>query len=200
MFAVGHIALGYIIGKILNKASEQNLNIPAIWLLSLLPDIDLLIPGLEHRGPTHSLIVALIIFAPLFIIDARKTAPYLAALAIHSLIGDFITGRGVQLLWPVSSEWMTFRSTMRLGTKFEAYVELTLFVVLIVTLILSKDFKQIFNSDRENGLLFIPLCTIVLPVMFKYPVKIPKILVIPHLILMSIIALSFIVSFAREAL
>jgi membrane-bound metal-dependent hydrolase YbcI (DUF457 family) len=104
MFTVGHIALGYITGKILSKAMEQSQNIPAIWALSLLPDVDFLIPGLQHRGSTHSIIVALLIFTPLLIVRPRKTAPYFAALAAHSIIGDYITDGGVKLFWPVSSD------------------------------------------------------------------------------------------------
>lgn len=191
MFAVGHIALGHIIGKILSKSTRKSQNIPAIWTLSLLPDIDLLIPSLQHRGPTHSIIVAILIIAPLFIIGSRKTAPYIAALATHSMIGDYITNGGVRLFWPLSLEWLVFERAIMLGSAFEAYIELALFAMLIVTLILSRDYNHLFHLERRNTLLFVPLCTIVLPVMFKYPVKVPKILIIPHLFLMSIIVLSF---------
>ena len=197
MFAVGHIALGYIIGKILSKTQEKGQNIQVLWTLSLLPDIDLLIPGLQHRGPTHSLIVALIVFAPLFMIRPRKTAPFFAALATHSLIGDYLTGE-VKLFWPLSSEWLKFENTITMGNLFETGLELALFAILIATLILSRDFNHLFNSDRKNAILFIPLCTIVLPIMFKYPIKVPKTLIIPHLILLGIIALSFTISLIPE--
>jgi len=191
MFAVGHIALGYVTGKIISKATDQSLNIPAIWTVSLLPDIDFFIPGLQHRGLTHSLIIALLIFTPLFIIRHRRTVPYFAALATHSLIGDYITDGGTKLFWPVSSEWVKYERTIMLGSAFETYIELALFTMLIATLILSRDLNRLFNSDRRNSLLFIPLCTVVLPAMFKYPVNIPNALIIPHLILLSMIAISF---------
>ena len=194
MFAVGHIASGYIIGSGLNKAIGESQNLPALWTLSLLPDIDLLIPGLEHRGPTHSIIVALLIFIPLFIIRYRKTVPFFAALATHSLISDYITDGGVKLFWPISSEWVKYENTIMMGTKLETYVELTLFSLLILTLIILKDYNRLLDSDRRNMLFFIPLCTIVLPIMFKYPVEIPDILIIPHLILLSLIAVSFTMS------
>jgi len=194
MFAVGHIASGYIIGRILNKAIGESQNLPALWTLSLLPDIDLLIPGLCHRGPTHSIIVALLIFTPLLIIRSRKTIPLFAALATHSLLSDYITDGGVKLFWPISSEVMKYESTIMMGTKIETYIELTLFSMLILTLIISKDYNSLFDSDRRNMLFFIPLCTIILPIMFKYPVEIPEILIIPHLILLSMIAVSFTMS------
>lgn len=195
MFAVGHITLGYIIGKILSKATEQNLNIPALWTVSLLPDIDFIFPGLQHRGPTHSILVALLILAPFFIIGSRKTIPYFTALATHSIIGDLITDGGVQLFWPLSSEWMEFKIVIKMGSTLETYIELGLFMMLIITLIFSKDIKKLFNPDRKNIILFIPLCTIVLPALFRYPIKIPRTLIIPHFILLTIIAVSFLMSF-----
>jgi len=191
MFAVGHIALGYIIGRVLNRATGESQNLPALWTMSLLPDIDLLIPGLEHRGPTHSIIIALLIFIPLLVMMPKKTAPLFAALATHSLIGDYITNGGVKLLWPISTEVMKYESTIIMGTKLETYLELAMFTMLILTLIISKDYKSLFDSDRRNILFLIPLSTIVLPIMFKYPVVIPEILIIPHLALLSLIAVSF---------
>ena len=141
MLVLGHIALGYITGKIVSKATDQSINIPVIWILSLLPDIDLLIPGLRHRGPTHSMIVALIIFTPLFIIASWKAAPYFAALASHSLIGDYFTG-GAQAFWPLSLEWFGYERAMRMGSPFELYTEFVLFAVMVAILILSRVLRE----------------------------------------------------------
>jgi membrane-bound metal-dependent hydrolase YbcI (DUF457 family) len=141
MLILGHIALGYITGKIISKATDQSINIPVIWILSLLPDIDLLIPGLRHRGPTHSIIVALIIFTPLFIIASWKAAPYFAALVSHSLIGDYFTG-GAQMFWPLSSEWLEYERSMRMGSALELSIALALFTVMIAILILSREPRE----------------------------------------------------------
>lgn len=199
MFAVGHIAIGYIIGRILTKATGETQNLPALWTMSLLPDIDLLIPGLCHRGPTHSIIIALLIFIPLLITMPRKTAPLFAALAAHSLIGDYITDGGAKLLWPISTEVFKYGSTIMMGTSLETYIELAAFSILILALIISRDYKHLFDSDRRNMLFLIPLTTIILPIMFKYPVVIPDILIIPHLVLLSLIAVSFIMSIITTA-
>lgn len=141
MLLLGHIALGYITGKIVSKATDQSINIPVIWILSLLPDIDSLIPGLQHRGPTHSIIVALIIFTPIFIIASRKAAPYFAALASHSLIGDYLTGK-TQLFWPLSLEWLEYERSMRMGSTLELSIEFALFAVMIAILILSRVLRE----------------------------------------------------------
>jgi hypothetical protein len=107
------------------------------------------------------------------------------------MIGDYITDRGVKMFWPVSSEWVKYMSTIMMGSTLEISIELTLFILLIVTLILTRDYEHFFNTDWRNALLFIPLCTIVLPAMFKYSINIPKALILPNFILLSIIILSF---------
>jgi len=61
----------------------------------------LVIPGL-HRGPTHSIISALIVFVPFFIVYRKKAVPYFIALISHSLIADFLIGGQIMLFWPLS--------------------------------------------------------------------------------------------------
>ena len=73
MFAVGHMALSYIVGKLSAKPLGVNLNIPLVLTLSVLPDIDLLIPMLEHGGPAHSIVLYSIIALPMILIWRRKT-------------------------------------------------------------------------------------------------------------------------------
>ncbi len=51
MYAVGHFALGYLTGKVAAKSLDVKINLPLLFLASVFPDIDILIPGLVHRGP-----------------------------------------------------------------------------------------------------------------------------------------------------
>ena len=83
MFAVGHMALAYLLGKGSSKALHTKINIPILLVLSILPDSDIIydfLTGAEiHRGPTHSIIFAAIVFIPIFI-HYRKTAiPYFSS-------------------------------------------------------------------------------------------------------------------------
>lgn len=188
MYAVGHIALGYLVGRAFNRG--KTINIPLIWTLSLLPDIDLLIPSLPHRGPTHSLIVPLIVFVPIFLAYKWKAVPYIAALATHTIVGDMFTKGGVQILWPFSMRWVSHGLAMCMASTLENYVEIALFLVLIFTIALSKDYYQLFNTNMENVILFIPLCTIVLPAMFRFPLVVPNLLILPHVILMGVVLIS----------
>jgi membrane-bound metal-dependent hydrolase YbcI (DUF457 family) len=149
MYAVGHITLGYLMWKLIDR--EGSLNLPAICLLSILPDVDLLIRGLRHRGPTHSLIAAFIVFVPLLIIKKREMLAYLVVLLSHSAIGDYFIGGGVQLLWPVSQQWMKFPLAIGIKNPLEPALELLLFVISVVVLVISRDYEQLFNVREDGG-------------------------------------------------
>lgn len=79
MFAVGHMAIAYLLGKCSSKKLRFNLNIPILLVLSILPDVDIIYDFLTgsqiHRGPTHSIVVATIAFIPIFIIYQKKQFP-----------------------------------------------------------------------------------------------------------------------------
>ena len=68
MFAVGHMAIAYLLGKGSSKALRIKLNIPILLVLSILPDVDIIYDFLTgsdlHRGPTHSIVVAINRFCP----------------------------------------------------------------------------------------------------------------------------------------
>jgi len=98
MYAVGHFALGYLTGKLAAKSLDVNINLPLLFLASVFPDIDILIPGLEHRGPLHSVILFCLIFLPIFAIYKKRAAPYFVAVIQHIIIGDYLIGGDLQLL------------------------------------------------------------------------------------------------------
>jgi hypothetical protein len=198
MFAVGHTAISYLIGKILGRKTHQVSSIAMLWIFALLPDVDLLFsPVLEHRGPTHSLILATIIFAPIFLVSFKKAVPYYAALVSHSLIGDYFTDGGVAMFWPILPDFIRSGTFLAMGASFEVHLELALFLTMFLSLIVSRDFHILFDSGKMNNLLFIPLATVVLPIMFKFPMVVPPLLFIPHIILMGIMIVSFSISFIR---
>jgi len=175
-FAVGHIAFGYITSKTSAKLLKTNLNLPLILTLSVLPDIDLfLFKFTQHRGPTHSIITALIIFIPLFIIYRKKAIPYFIALAQHSLIGDYIGGGDVQLLWPITHTGYGAGLDMRSLTSVS--IELAMFLIAITIMFLQKDIHTLFQPRKSNLLLIIPATTLlqaILPTAVPLPLKLPS--------------------------
>lgn len=86
--------------------------------LSRLPDYDLRVPGIKHRGITHTLLFLFVVAAILGGLgylagDTLGTTPVETAVvgvivgvvAVGShLFADWLTPSGVPLLWPLSSE------------------------------------------------------------------------------------------------
>lgn len=198
MYSLGHIALGYIFGKISSKVLETELNIPVLWTITVLPDIDILIPGLPHRGPTHSLFVAMILFIPAIVIAGMRAIPYAVSFITHSVLGDTLTG-GCALLWPFSWRFVRFTRirSLEVGTVSESYIELALFLILLSILMYSKDGSHFFRGTLQNGLLIIPIVSTFIPLIYKYPIPAPKMLNIPSVVLLVFLTSSFVFSTAK---
>ena len=200
MFAVGHMALAYLVGKGSGKPLRVKVNVPLLLVFSILPDIDLIfqtILGTElHRGITHSLLFAVVLFLPIFLIYRKKAVPYFLALLSHSLIGDFFIGGNVQLLWPLQTGFGFHISIFSLADEVS---ELALFGVATVLLIITRDFRIFLRADKTNLFLLIPTATVLLPPLIGYPLDQPLIesspaLAIAHLFYLVL----FVVAIALE--
>ena len=104
-----------------------------VLYLAMLPDVDHRLPGVPHRGPTHSLLFAGVVGAafagaaslvePVFSVAASLAEPVFSvavpggvsmvafgfllgfgAVVAH-LLGDVITPAGVNFLWPYPKTW-----------------------------------------------------------------------------------------------
>lgn len=94
-----------------------------LWL-SMLPDVDHRVPGLPHRGPTHSLLFAALV-GGVFAAVGQYLGETLGLIAdfgtwsvglgvfgfflgsvtvVAHLLGDVITPMGVNFLWPLSGK------------------------------------------------------------------------------------------------
>ena len=178
MFAVGHMAIAYLLGKGSAKSLHINFNIPLLLVLSILPDIDIIYDFLTgaqiHRGPTHSVVVALIAFIPVFIIYRKKAIPYFLALISHSLIADFFIGGQLQLLWPFSSTEFGWHETLggyyiSIFYDVNLAAELILFAIAMAVLYKSGDWKVFLSNQKSNLILIIPILTVLLPTTIGYP-------------------------------
>ncbi|WNZ29222.1 MAG: metal-dependent hydrolase [Candidatus Bathyarchaeota archaeon] len=191
MFAVGHFALGYLTGKLSSKFLNVHVSLPLLFLVSVFPDVDILFPFLEHRGPLHSVLFWCLIFVPLFWLYRKRAAPYFVALLQHSLIGDYLTG-GSQLLWPFSLKSygldIGIRSTFNLG------LEWVLFIASVVVMFKAKDLKMLLKPDSTNFVLLIPLMTVLLPMIVSFPLYISMALLVPHLFFICLFGISLYVA------
>jgi hypothetical protein len=179
MYAVGHFALGYLTGKLTAKSLDVNINLPLLSLASVLPDIDILIPGLVHRGPLHSAVLFSLIFLPIFAIYKKRTAPYFIALIQHIIIGDFIIGGNLQLLWPLTTN--TYGFQIGIASLINIIFEWSLFLISMTFMIKTKDILFLFKPHPSNLILAIPLLTVLLPTIISFPIYVPLGLLIPHI-------------------
>jgi len=188
-FAVGHMALGYLTSKASSKALGVRINIPLIFLGSMLPDVDLLL-GLQHRGPTHSLIVYAAIFVPVFFLLGKRVVPFFVSLAQHSLLGDLLTGGGVQLLWPVTSR--QYGMPVQITSGLSITLEWVVFLASLALLWKTRDVSSLFQHHSYNLLLTVPLVALILPAFMSFPLTVPAVLIVPHLVFLAILAFSVI--------
>jgi membrane-bound metal-dependent hydrolase YbcI (DUF457 family) len=196
-FAVGHFALGYLVSKASAKLLKTDLNLPLILSLSVIPDADIVVnilagtQVLAHRGPTHSIIAALVLFTPFLVTYKKEAVPYLVALVQHSLVGDYIAGGGVQLLWPLAFQGyglrVDIRSTPNMATEW------VLFLVAMTIMLQTKDMAKLFKPSKTSLILAIPMFTVLLPTFLSFPLYVPLWLIPPHLIYTALFSAGIII-------
>ena len=194
MFAVGHFALGYLFGKASSKLAHVKVNLPLLLAASVLPDVDLLLRFLMHRGPTHSILTITILMIPFFVVYRKQAIPYYAALLSHILIGDFFTG-GIELFWPLSQHWFGALN-FQVNSLPIAATELTLFLLTLPLMYKLGDLKTLLKPNNKNWALIIPLGAILGPLLSLgrgQESALPALLVIPSLFYVFLFAYSIFV-------
>lgn len=166
------------------------MNIPLLFVFSIIPDIDLLIPGITHRGPTHSIIFILLFF-PVFIFYKKDALPYLISMGTHSVIGDYLTDEGIQLFWPVTTKWYGIGIPSNGPTNI--FMEWSLFIIFLTAIYWIQDLCILLRESRSNLLLLIPILTVLLPTVFSFPLHVPLELLFPHLVYLSLFSIAVIV-------
>jgi membrane-bound metal-dependent hydrolase YbcI (DUF457 family) len=187
MFAVGHFALGYLTAKIASKPLTVNINLPLVFLASVLPDIDLLIPQLMHRGPVHSILFYIVLFFPIILFYRKKALPYFIAVIQHLIIGDYLTG-GTQLLWPLSNAMYSLNLGIASFTNIT--LEWSFFLISTAIMFKTEDMLSLFKHHPTNLILSIPVLTILLPTVLSFPIYVPLVMVIPHLVYLALFGFS----------
>ena len=202
------MSIAYLLGKGSSKPLRYKPNIPLLLVLSIIPDVDIFFDFLTgsqlHRGPTHSVIVAIIAFIPFFIIYRKKAIPYFLALISHPLIGDFFIGGRIELLWPFSNSQFGLHELggpyISIYMPIDGLIEVILFIVAMVLLVRSSDLKVFFTAHKSNLLLIIPLLTVLLPSTIGYPFSeslflFSPILAVAHVILVVLFTIAVLKTF-----
>jgi hypothetical protein len=188
------MAFGYLSSRTSSGLLKTKLNIPLALTLAIIPDADLLfqgIPFIQHRGATHSIISALIVFAPFFAIYRKQAVPYFMALVQHGLVGDYIAGGRVQLLWPVTH--MYFGTSLDIRNLTNQTLEWTMFLAAIILMFKMKDYKAFFKPQASSLLLIIPAVTVLLPPFLSTPMEVPLLLIPPHIFYLVMFAAAILI-------
>ena len=178
-------------GKASAKITKTKLNIPIALTLSVIPDIDILIPFLQHRGPAHSIITLFMVFIPIFAIYRKKAIPYFLALIQHPLIGDYIAGGQLQLLWPIATQYYG----MEIGIKSQTNItiEWLIFLASMIVMLKTKDIMAFFQPHNSSLILSIPTFTVLLPTFLAFPLEVPPILILPHIVYLILFLTSILI-------
>jgi len=142
-------------------------------MLSVIPDVDILIPYVVHRGPFHSAIMASIIFIPIFALYHKNALPYFIVLIQHSLLGDYIAGGKVQLLWPLTQQ--TFGLELSIQSPANIIIEWLSFLTATFVMIKTKDVHLLLQPNNSNLILAIPT-------FLAFPLEVSSALIPPHII------------------
>ena len=196
------MGLAYLIAKASGKLLKVNFNLPLVLVLSILPDIDIIFQFLLksdiHRGPTHSIVVATLFFIPVFIIYRQRATPYFAALASHSLIGDFLIGGQIQLFWPLSTQEFGLSEMgfplITIDSSINIALELTIFAIATIIMFKTQDMRVFLRKSKLNLVLVIPIFTVLLPTFAAYPLYVPILLVLPHLFYLVVFAIAVLIA------
>jgi membrane-bound metal-dependent hydrolase YbcI (DUF457 family) len=156
--------------------------VPLLFAASVLPDLDLLLRFLMHRGPTHSFITITLLMIPLFIIYRKQTSPYYAASLSHILVGDFFTG-GIELLWPISEGWFGGLNISVAGI-YSMTAEFVLFLLMMPIMYKLGDLQNLVKNKEKAWTLIIPIGALLGPLLSAgrgQESSIPLLLVLPSL-------------------
>ena len=194
MFAIGHFALGYLAGKGASKFANVKVNMPLLLAASVLPDVDLILRFLMHRGPTHSLIILSALMVPFFVLYRKRVLPYYAAVLSHVLIGDFFTG-GVQLFWPLSNSLFGAVNLSTVGLT-SVVLELFFFFLALPIMYKSGDLKSLLKPHNKNWVLIIPFTATLGPLLTVgrgLEASLPLLLVVPSLFFLFLFAYALLI-------
>ncbi len=150
MYRAGHVGAALLaytpLGVVVALAGYETVAIVGAFVavsLSTVPDSDHQLPLIDHRGPTHTLLFALVVgtglagatavlvgtSSPVADVGVVAFAFVVGTLAIVShLLADAITPMGIRPFWPVSDRHYTLQLT-RAANPIANYLLLALGVV-----------------------------------------------------------------------
>jgi len=158
--------------------------VPLILLLSVVPDADILLHFVEHRGPIHSAIVTLAICVPILAVYRKQAVPYFLAVVQHSLIGDYISGMPLRLLWPLTTQH--YGMGLSIDSLTNLAIEWIVFAASLAMMLATHDIVGFLRPHLRNLVLSVPAFTVLMPILLGYPLSVPLLLVVPHVFYLAL--------------
>jgi hypothetical protein len=153
--------------------------IPAVLMLGVIPDIDILLQGfgVAHHTFTHSLFFWLVIFAPLLAVFRVKSIPYFVAVVQHFAFGDFIVGN-VLILWPFSPQYFGFKIAM--ASLLDVALETAGLLLAAGIVYFNGDLRRLLSVDIRNITVFFPFLALLTSMLF-FAVDVPIVPLVAHI-------------------
>jgi len=163
------MAWAYVFAAIFAGKRHGKLFIPAVLILGIIPDVDLLLSsfGVLHHTFTHSLFLWLVLFAPFLTVFRWRAIPYFAAVIQHFAFGDFVVGSGVMLFWPFSTSSLGFN--LPIVSLADVVLETVGLLLAAGIIYLNGDLKRLLSVDRRNFPMFLPFLALVMMLFFPTP-------------------------------
>lgn len=164
LFFLGHMTWGYVWTE-MSAPKRRKLFIPAVLMLGVMPDIDILLKpfGVIHHTFTHSIFFWLIIFTPFFVISGKKTIPYFVAVVQHIAFGDFLVGT-VMIFWPFNQSY--FGLNINMGSLVDVALETTGLLLATGITLLNGDLKRLLSVNRSNIFALFPFLALAASMLF----------------------------------
>jgi hypothetical protein len=156
---------GYVLATAIIGKRKSNLFVPAVLMLSVLPDIDMFLGnyGVRHQTFTHSLFFWLITLLPLLLFYRRRFLPYLIAVVQHFAFGDMFLGK-IMIFWPFSSVSFGFNAHML--SILDVALEITGLILAAMLLYYNRDWKRLLSIDKRNIWMFFPFLALITSILF----------------------------------
>jgi hypothetical protein len=179
LFFLGHMAWAYVWAVIFAGKRRGKLFIPAILMLGVMPDIDILLRGfgVVHHTFTHSLFFWFVIFAPFLAVFRRKLIPYFVAVVQHFAFGDFLVGH-VMIFWPFSSSY--FGLNIAMPSVLDVALETAGLLLAAGIIIFNGDLRRLLSIDMRNIPMFLPFLALLTSMLF-FAVDWPIIPLVAHI-------------------
>ena len=137
------------------------------------------------------MILFCLIFLPVFAIYKKRAVPYFVAVIQHIIIGDYLIGGDLQLLWPLTTS--TYGFHIGIASLLNIALEWSLFLISMTFMIKTKDIFFLFKHHTSNMILTIPVLTVLLPTVISFPLYVPLALLIPHIVYLILFSIPILI-------